>query len=99
MVTHIVMFRLEGAPELIAAATHDFKAQIEALPGRIEGLDSAVVGINDGTDPGNWTLVLTARCTSYDTLATYARHPDHLACVAIIKPYLAGRVCVDYSDF
>lgn len=95
MIKHIVMFRLEGDGKAKAAA--EFKAAIELLPTKIEGLESAEVGINDGPDSGNWDIVLTSTCRDYESLAAYAAHPLHLACVAIIKPLLATRACVDYT--
>ncbi len=88
------MFRLEGPGAGEAACK--FKEAIEALPGRIEQLVSAEVGVNDGPDAGNWTLALTAECRDYEDLAVYAAHPLHLDCVAIIKPFMAARACVDY---
>ena len=95
MIKHIVMFRLEGQGTAEVAAR--FKEAIEALPAQIPQLVSAEVGINDGPDAGNWTIVLTATCADYADLAAYAAHPAHLACVAIIKPLLAARACVDYQ--
>lgn len=89
------MFRLEG--QGTAEAASRFKEAIEALPVQIPQLVSAEVGINDGPDAGNWTVVLTATCADYADLAAYAGHPAHLACVAIIKPLLAARACVDYQ--
>lgn len=89
------MFRLEGQGTAEAAAR--FKDAIEALPAQIPQLVSAEVGINDDPDAGNWTIVLTATCADYADLAAYAAHPAHLACVAIIKPLLAARACVDYQ--
>lgn len=89
------MFRLEGQGTADAACR--FKEAIEALPAQIPELLSAEVGVNDGTDAGNWTIVLTATCADYAALAAYAGHPAHLACVAIIKPLLAARACVDYQ--
>lgn len=89
------MFRLEG--DNAKAAAMEFKAAIEALPERITELESAEVGINDGPDNTNWDIVLTATCSDYKALATYSAHPLHLECVAIIKPILVSRACVDYT--
>lgn len=97
MVKHIVMFRLDADAQTKKELATRFKSAIEALPGRIDGLVSAEVGINDGPAEGNWDIVLTSVCRDYPSLAAYAFHPDHLACVAIIKPALASRACVDYS--
>lgn len=96
-VKHIVMFKLDGDNAVVAKAAADFKAAIEALPGKITGLQSAEVGIEASGNAGNWTLVLTAVLDNMDSVSTYAVHPDHLDCVKIIKPLIAHRACVDYS--
>ena len=97
MIKHIVMFRLEASETVAAVAASKFKAAIEALPQKIDALDAVEVGVNAGPAEGNWNIVLTAVCASYDALAAYSAHPEHIACVAIIKPYIAQRACVDYS--
>ena len=56
------------------------------------------VGINDGPAAGNWHIALTAVCPDYDALADYSAHPEHLKCVAIIKPNIEARACVDYME-
>lgn len=95
MIKHIVMFRLEGEGKELAAA--QFKKAIEALPASVPQLKSAEIGIDLGHIAGNWDIVLTAVCANEADLAVYAAHPDHLACVDIIKPMLAARACVDFS--
>ncbi|MDE6207000.1 MAG: Dabb family protein [Muribaculaceae bacterium] len=96
MIVHNVMFRLEGerAHELAV----DFKAAIERLPSVIAELDSVSVRLDDGAIAGNWTLILVARCADEAALAAYSAHPAHLDCVAIIKPAIAARACVDYTE-
>lgn len=97
MVKHIVTFRLDGTAEQKALMAADFKAAIEALPTIIPELTEVEVGINDGPAPGNADIVLTAVCPDYEALETYSAHPAHLECVAIIKPAIALRACVDYT--
>lgn len=92
------MFRLNGAEQEVNKMAADFKAAIEALPAKIgSDLTSVEVGINDGPAQGNWNIVLTALCPDYDALARYSAHPEHLACVAIIKANIDSRACVDYQ--
>lgn len=98
MVKHIVMFRLEGEKETVAEAARKFKAGLDELPGIIKELKSIEVGLNDGPASGNWTVVLTAVCDSYEDLSTYSAHPAHVACVSIIKPLIGQRACVDYCE-
>ena len=97
MIKHILMFSLVASEAVAAVAASKFKAAIEALPQKIDALDAVEVGVNAGPAEGNWNIVLTAVCASYDALAAYSAHPEHIACVAIIKPYIAQRACVDYS--
>ncbi|MDE6197746.1 MAG: Dabb family protein [Muribaculaceae bacterium] len=97
MVKHIVMFRLAGEDAERQAMAERFKAALEALPATVEGLTSIEVGLNDGPAAGNWHIVLTAVCPDYEALEAYSAHPAHLACVAIIKPAIEARACVDYT--
>lgn len=89
------MFRLEGDTEAVAGAAADFKAGLEALPAQIAELKSMEVAIDNSGIEGNWAVTLTAICNNFDDLKAYAGHPAHLACVAIIKPLVAARACVD----
>lgn len=91
------MFRLSAEGEEKARIAADFKAAIKALPAVLPALTSVEVGINDAPIESNWDIVLTAHCPDYDALAAYSAAPEHLACVAIIKPTLAARACVDYT--
>ena len=96
MIHHIVMFRLEGCGSDLKAA--EFKTRIEQLPAIIDELDSVEVRFNDGPAAGNWTLVLHGVCADNASLEAYSAHPAHLECVAVIKPLIAARACVDYTD-
>lgn len=97
MVKHIVMFRLKGDENLRRDLALSFKQAIEALPAKIDGLDSVEVGINDGPDQSNAHIVLTALCPDYPALQAYSANPEHIKCVQIIKPYIELRTCVDYT--
>lgn len=89
------MFRLEGDSKAVANAAAQFKTALEALPEKIAELESIAVFIDNSGIAGNWTLTLTAHCANFADLAVYSAHPEHLACVAIIKPLVAARACVD----
>ena len=97
MIRHVVMFTLEPCSENddCREIALRFKEAIEALPADIPELIDAHVDIDSGRIAGNATLVLTAHLASFDDLEVYAPHPLHLKCVAIIRPYIKGRVCVD----
>lgn len=91
------MFKLRGGAVQVAVAAYQFKNALEALPATVEALESINCHLNDCPTEGNWTLVLHACCRDEAALAQYAAHPDHLACVAIIKPLIEARACVDYT--
>lgn len=95
MIKHIVMFRLEGEGK--AEACRKFKEAIEALPAVLPQLKSVEVGLDTGDIESNWDIVLTAVCDNAADLAAYSAAPAHVACVAIIKPLMAARACVDYN--
>ena len=97
MIKHTVMFRLSAEGEQLADICRRFKEGLAALPPVIEGLDAMEAHVNGVPAEGNWNVVLTATCPDAQALAAYAGHPAHLACVAIIKPFIAGRACVDYT--
>lgn len=96
MVTHVVMFKLDGQGATEAALK--FKKGLEELPAKIPQLCSMEVMIDNSGIEGNYTLTLRAECPDLDALKTYAAHPEHLACVAIIKPFIISRACVDYCN-
>lgn len=97
MINHIVMFRLEGDGPATADAALRFKDAIEALVFQIPALVEATVGINANPNE-KWTLVLSSKVETWEALAEYAGHKAHLDAVAIIKPYIAERACVDFIN-
>lgn len=98
MVRHTVLFRLNGTPDEINRMAVEFQENIERLPALIPELESVEVHTDDGeVSDTNWHIVLTANCPDYTALEVYAKHPEHLKCVAIIKAAIAGRACVDYT--
>lgn len=97
MINHIVMFRLAGTQPEVTKLALKFKQAIEALPFQIDFLVEANVFINENPNE-QWTMVLQSKVDTWQQLADYAAHPAHVAAVAIIKPAIEQRACVDYSD-
>lgn len=95
MVKHIVIFKFSGTKEKRLATAKTFKAALETLPGQITELKSIEVGININSAEEN-DLVLTAETDTLEDVAKYSAHPAHVAAVALVKPMIAGRACVDY---
>lgn len=96
MTKHIVMFQLQGSDEVRRETALRFKQALDALPEQIEVLQSIEVALNE--NPGeDWDIVLTAIVPTMDDVATYAKHPAHIAAAAIIKDVKRMRACVDYN--
>ena len=96
MTKHIVMFKLHGSDELRRDTALRFKAALEALPQQIDVLQSIEVALNQNPAE-DWDIVLTAIVPAMADVATYAKHPAHVAAAAIIKDFKLARACVDYN--
>ena len=96
MTKHIVMFKLQGSDEERRDIALRFKAALDALPGQIDVLQSIEVALNENPAE-DWDIVLTAIVPTLADVATYAKHPPHLAAAAIIKDAKQSRACVDYN--
>ena len=98
MVRHIVLFKFDK--KLSSSEKHDlfirFKTAIECLPETITFIRHIEVenNINTGED---WDICLLSEFESLEDVRRYSVHPNHVAAAGIIKPYLSGRSCVDYT--
>ena len=96
MVKHIVTFKLRGTAEERLDAARRFCDALMALPAEIDVLESMETGINSNPAE-DWDVVLTAVVPEMKDVATYAKHPAHVAAAAIIAPLKESRACVDYE--
>ena len=96
MTKHIVMFQLQGTDEVRRETALRFKQALDALPGQIDVLQSIEVALNENPSE-DWDIVLTAIVPTMEDVATYAKHPAHVAAAAIIKDVKRLRACVDYN--
>ncbi|MBO4870464.1 MAG: Dabb family protein [Muribaculaceae bacterium] len=96
MVKHIVTFQLTGSAQERSDIALRFKAALEALPQQIDVLQSIEVGINENPAE-DWDVVLTAVVPTMADVATYAKHPAHVAAAGLLAGHKAARACVDYT--
>ena len=94
MIKHIVMWRMK--PESPNAAT-ELKAMLEALPPLIPEIRELEVGLNAKASDFAADVVLYSAFDSWDSLGTYAVHPDHVKVGAFLKDVVAERRVVDYE--
>ena len=100
MLKHIILWTLK--PELTAeekaAVSLNIKKQLEALDGKIEGLVSIKVRINE-LPTSNVDVMLDSTFESREALAFYASHPLHIAAADNhIRPYYSERRCFDLEE-
>ncbi len=96
MTKHIVMFKLQGRQDERREVALRFKSALDALPDQIDVLQSIEVALNENPSE-DWDIVLTAVVPTMADVATYAKHPAHVAAAAIIKDVKQLRACVDYN--
>lgn len=99
MVKHVILWTLR--PELSAeekeTVKQEIKAGLEGLQGKIPGLLEIKVQIN-GLSTSTADLMLDSSFESEEALATYAKHPAHVAVAdEKVRPYTAIRSCLDFT--
>lgn len=99
MVKHIVMWRLHDEVDGIgkAEAAAQIKEALEALQGRIPGLNHIEVGIDFDRGVQAADIVLCSELESREALAAYQAHPLHQAVVPLVKKHARERIVVDYE--
>lgn len=98
MVRHIVLFQLKKdlPAEVRTGLMESFKHGIESLVGQIEEIRRIEVGFNCNQDEA-WDICLLGDFDDLEAVRTYSADPRHQGVAGALKPYLAGRSCVDYQ--
>ena len=101
MIKHIVMWKLKDVSEGKTKAENALimKELLEGLPGKIDELESAEVGISflEGEADALADVVLTTTCVTKEHLNAYAKHPEHKRVVQFVQKVAAERRVVDYE--
>lgn len=98
MVAHVVMWRVKGEDAgARAEACAEIKASILKLEGKIPGLLSLEVGLNQVEHPGSYDLVLISRHESWEALDAYRVHPEHLKVAEVVGRHSKERAAVDFE--
>ncbi len=100
MVRHIVWWELKPEVNGISAAENakKFKVLGEALAGKIQGLQHIEISheIKDTTTL-TANIVLQSTHDSFEDLAVYAMHPEHLKFGEFVKKVTSSRSAIDYE--
>lgn len=99
MVKHIVMWDVTKTSngKTIEENTLKFKEMLIALKGKIDLLKEIEVGINDINYEKNATICLMTTFDSYEDMAKYQVHPEHVKVGQFAKTITSSRYCVDYT--
>jgi len=99
MIKHIVMWTLKEAAEGVSAKDNAarIKNMLEALNGRIEGLNRLEVSCDIVAADPDCHVILQSEHDDVDGLDAYQKHPEHQACVLFLKKVAASRRAVDYQ--
>ena len=97
MVRHILLIRFN--PQADAQAIGAVKEAFDAIPSKIEGVESVEWGENDSPENKNKGFTHCVLMTFTDDAARnrYLPHPEHEALVAIFRPTLEDIIVFDYS--
>ncbi len=99
MVRHIVMwnFKEEFTEEENIRNAQKIKAELEALPNKIEGIVSLKVTVST-LKSGNRAVVLNSLFINDEALSKYVVHPEHVRVGALVRAAFTDRACADYIE-
>jgi len=95
MVKHIVMWKFKD--EVAEANKLEMKQRLESLKGVVSTLMAIEIGMDQSGKGASMDMVLYSEFQSFEDLAAYASHPEHLKVVEFVKPLVCERAVVDYE--
>jgi hypothetical protein len=99
MIKHIVMWKLKDFSEGRSKADNMLimKNMLEALNGKIPGLEKLEVGLGIGGSETSFDMVLYSEFQDEQALETYQNHPEHLIVREFVGKVREKREVVDYK--
>ncbi len=100
MVHHVILWKLKEslAVEEKKQVAEEIKEHLEALVGKVPGLQKLEIVINE-MESSNADVMLDSILESKEALEGYQSHPDHVeAANTYVRPYTELRLCMDYED-
>ena len=91
-VVHTVLFKMRRPEDAERGAE-----RLRAMAGRIEGVRSLEVGLDQLGGPRSWHLALTVRVDDWDALEAYAEHPEHVPVKTALAEAAEEVAVVDYE--
>lgn len=99
MIRHIVLFLLEGDNEAVrAAGVRELANSLHPLADVIDGVRSLRVDADGSAVDFHWHAALVSEHDSWEALAAYQAHPQHLQVLQSVIPRVAReKAVVDYE--
>ena len=100
MIRHVVVWKFKEKADGYDRSTNleRVKGELEALPLRMPGVIQRMeVGVNSLENGTNYDLVLVADFESYEALAAYLAHPEHLKVADLVMRVREQRAAADYE--
>ncbi len=98
MVKHLIIWKLkeEFSAQEKAERCAKIKANLEALNGKIDGLEELKVR-TDFLDSSNSDVFLDSLFRDEEALKAYITHPEHIKAGKIVRESVCSRSCVDFE--
>jgi hypothetical protein len=99
MVEHVVMWRIKDLDEGYdtKSAAWKMKEKLESMIGKIPGLTSLQVGINENQSPAAYHICLITEHPSWNDLKAYQENPVHKEVAAFVTEISKERAIVDFE--
>ena len=99
MIKHVVIWNLKESAcgNSRSENARLLKQKLEALAGRIPGLERIEVGININTEGDAGDVVLYSEFEDAAALDAYLKHPEHVAIAPFAREVRENRRVVDYE--
>jgi len=100
VIRHVVVWKFKEKADGYDRSTNleRVKGELEALPLRMPGVIQRMeVGVNSLENGTNYDLVLVADFDSYEALAAYLAHPEHLKVADLVMRVREQRAAADYE--
>lgn len=98
MIRHIVLFALEGDGIERSAGAHALREALEPLVDVVPGLRSLRVDADGSGIEGHWHAALVSEHDSWEALAEYQAHPEHVRVLReVVATVARDKAVVDYE--
>lgn len=96
MIKHVVMWTVKDDLEK-KVVLQEIKKRLESLAGKIDGMTTLEVGINEKSGPESFDVCLMTTHVSWDALQLYQDHPLHREVASYIGQVRKTRAAADFT--